>query len=73
MKLPKVNYMAETIKAKCDFVKELSTDPEMTRELCAQISICEELVCPLTETQIKEYVCLTVQGMLRKVHTHKFA
>ena len=61
------------IETKQDLVKDISPNEEITNELCFQIEICEQLGRPISETQIREWVTLTIYGMLNKVHSHKFA
>lgn len=63
----------KAIEKKKDLVNDLNPNEEMKSELNYQIEICEYLGCPITETQIREWVNLTVNRMLCKVHTHKFA
>ena len=51
-------------------------DPENIEKLSQindQIEICEQLGKPITKKQISEWVHLSINSMLRKVHTHKFA
>ena len=63
----------ENIEAKQKFVKDNCSNEEMKNELNYQIEVCEYLGCPISETQIKEWITLTVNSMLSKVHNHKFA
>lgn len=68
-----INYKLDQVKQKQELAKQLSPSEEMTREICEQIEICEFLCRPITEMQIREWVKLTIYGMLNKVHSHKFA
>ena len=53
--------------------KEKRAKREICREILNQIQICEELLRPVGETQIKDWFeCVSVEQLLRKARTHKF-
>lgn len=68
-----LSHQAIEIKRKQRFAKRISPNEDMKREICEQIEICEQLGRPVSETQISEWVNLTINSMLCRVHSHKFA
>lgn len=68
-----VNYMASQISQKRRYAKQVCPTEDMYKEMFEQIEICEQLGRPMTKTQIYEWSQLSVQGMLNKVHSLKFA